>query len=173
VSNLRGSLHMHQSPVRLVIIIALSVFVSEAFVMIIISFLQPSSTLFEVLFDSTFLVVLLSPMFYFSIFRPLVLHTTERKRAERELQRNCDAQTVINSLLRLSLEDIPLEELLRRALDLLLSVPWLAIESRGSIFLVEDEPEVLVMKVQKELEEVLQKLVSVHTHRQPNLQGMV
>ncbi|MEE8163259.1 MAG: hypothetical protein V3T92_04510, partial [Anaerolineae bacterium] len=61
--------------------------------------------------------------------------TTGRKRAERELQRNYDAQTVINSLLRLSLEDIRLEELLRRTLDLLLSVPWLSIESRGSIFL--------------------------------------
>jgi PAS domain S-box-containing protein len=90
----------------------------------------------------------------------VLVHTediTERQRAERELQRNYDAQTVINSLLRLSLKDIPLEELLRRALDLLLSVPWLAIESKGSIFLVEDEPEVLAMKVQKGLEEVLQK----------------
>jgi PAS domain S-box-containing protein len=76
---------------------------------------------------------------------------------EEELQRNHDAQTVINSLLRLSLEDIPLEELLMRTLDLLLSVPWLAVESEGSIFLVEDGPEVLVMKVQKELEEVLQE----------------
>ncbi len=83
--------------------------------------------------------------------------TSERKRAEEELQRNYDAQTVINSLLRLSLEDIPLEELLRRTLDLLFSVPWLAIESRGSIFLVEDDPEVLVMKAQKGLEEVVQK----------------
>ncbi len=90
----------------------------------------------------------------------VLVHTediTERKRAEEELQRSYDAQTVINSLLRLSLEDVPLEELLRRTLDLLLSVPWLAIESKGSIFLVEDEPEILAMKVQKELEEVLQE----------------
>ncbi|NIO69950.1 MAG: PAS domain-containing protein, partial [Anaerolineae bacterium] len=87
----------------------------------------------------------------------IAIDITERVRAEEELQRNHDAQTVINSLLRLSLEDIPLEELLRRTLDLLLSVPWLAVESKGSIFLVEDEPEILVMKVQKELEEVLQK----------------
>jgi len=87
----------------------------------------------------------------------IAIDITERKRAEEELQWNYDAQTVINSLLRLSLEDIPLEELLRRTLDLVLSVPWLAIESKGSIFLVEDEPEILVMKVQKELEEVLQK----------------
>jgi hypothetical protein len=81
---------MHQSPVRLVITIALSVLVSEAFVMIIISFLQPSSVLFEVLFDSTFLVVLLSPMFYFSIFRPLVLHITGRVRAEEALEEHSE-----------------------------------------------------------------------------------
>jgi hypothetical protein len=76
---------------------------------------------------------------------------------EEELRRNYDTQAAINSLLRLSLEDINLNEILRHALHLILSIPWLSFESRGSIFLVEDDPEVLVMKVQSGISEPLLK----------------
>lgn len=69
--------------------------------------------------------------------------------ARENLQRSYDKQKVITALLQLSLEDIPLDELLQRTLDLLNTIDWIALESRGSIFLVEDQPEVLVMKVQK------------------------
>ncbi|MDO8957967.1 MAG: ATP-binding protein [Deltaproteobacteria bacterium] len=73
------------------------------------------------------------------------------KQAEAEIQRNYDTQTMISSILRLSLEDISLEEIMKRALDIILSIPWLAFEKRGCIFLVEDAPEVLVMKAQSNL----------------------
>jgi two-component system sensor kinase len=76
---------------------------------------------------------------------------------EEELRRNYDTQAAINSLLRLSLEDVNLNEILRHALHLILSIPWLSFESRGSIFLVEDDPEVLVMKVQSGISEPLLK----------------
>gem|GEM_PF-6266895 len=78
------------------------------------------------------------------------------KRAEAEIQRNYDTQTMINSILRLSLEDISLEEILRRALDIILAIPWLAFDKRGCIFLVEDPPEVLVMKAQSNLSKEIQ-----------------
>lgn len=81
----------------------------------------------------------------------------ERKRAEEEILRNYDTQTVINSLLRLSLENISLKEILRQSLDLILSIPWLAFESRGSIFIVEEEPHFLIMKAQKGLAEPIQR----------------
>ncbi|MCL5035898.1 MAG: PAS domain S-box protein [Chloroflexi bacterium] len=87
---------------------------------------------------------------------------TERKLAEEKLNRSYDTQRVINSLLRLSQEEVPLEDILGRALDLILSLPWLAFESRGGIFLVEDEPGVLVMKAQRNLNEfLLQKCAGV------------
>jgi len=70
-----------------------------------------------------------------------------------DLRRNYDTQTIINSLLRLSLEDIPLEDLLKRSLDLILSIPWLAFESKGSILLVENDSEALTLKVQSGLAE--------------------
>ncbi len=83
---------------------------------------------------------------------------TERKRAEDEIQRNYDTQAALNVLLHLSLENISLEEILKRALDLVLSIPRLALEVQGGIFLVEDEPDVLVMKVQSNLAEPIQRM---------------
>jgi signal transduction histidine kinase/CheY-like chemotaxis protein len=71
---------------------------------------------------------------------------TVRKQAEDELRRNYDTQAAMNSLLRYSLEDMSLDELLKLALDLILSIPWLAFKKQGSIFLVEDDPHTLVMK---------------------------
>jgi len=82
---------------------------------------------------------------------------TQRQRVEEEIQRNYDYQTTLNTLLSLSLEEIPLEELLKRALDLVLSIPWFAFESKGSVSLVEDEPASLVMKAQHNLGEPIQK----------------
>ena len=71
--------------------------------------------------------------------------------AEEAFEHYYDIGTAVNALLRLSLEDFSLEELLRKALDIILSVSSLSIETKGSIFLVEDEPEVLIQKVQKGL----------------------
>jgi PAS domain S-box-containing protein len=85
------------------------------------------------------------------IFIHFITDITERKNAEEEVRKNYDVQKVINTILRLSLETIPLKDLLDRTLDLILSIPWLAIESKGSIFTVEGEPDVLVMKSQRGL----------------------
>ncbi len=45
---------------------------------------------------------------------------------------------------------------MKRSLDLILSIPWLVFESRGCIFLVENTPEVLVMKAQNGLAKPIQ-----------------
>lgn len=72
-------------------------------------------------------------------------------RAEERARCLADTQAAIASILALALEDIPLDELLARTLDLILSVPWLGIERKGAIFLVEHEPRQLVLKVQRGL----------------------
>jgi len=81
---------------------------------------------------------------------------TERKKAEEERQQSHDTQAVIDKLLSLSLENISLDDMLERAIDHITSIPWLALESKGAIFLVEDEPGVLVMKAQRGLATPLQ-----------------
>lgn len=62
-----------------------------------------------------------------------------------------DTQALIATLLRYSLEPMSLEQLLDKTLDLLFSIPWLKIKAKGSIFLVEDESNVLKLKVQRDL----------------------
>lgn len=82
---------------------------------------------------------------------------TELKQAEKELRRNYDIQNVINVILSFSLEDVPIEEILKRTMDLLLSIPWLSFQSRGCIFTVEKAPDILVMKAQSGLSIPIQK----------------
>jgi PAS domain S-box-containing protein/putative nucleotidyltransferase with HDIG domain len=62
---------------------------------------------------------------------------------------------VINSLLQLSLENAPLNELLERTLDLLTSIPWIGLLSTGAVLLVQDQPGVLVIQASKGFDERL------------------
>lgn len=84
-----------------------------------------------------------------------VRDVTARKHAEKSLQANLRIQTVLNALLELSLQPLTLEEQLTRSLDLLFSVSWVEIESRGAIFLVEGDPQLLVMKAHRGLPDEL------------------
>jgi len=61
------------------------------------------------------------------------------------------AQAVMNSLLRFSLENITLEGFLKCALSVVLSTPPFSITSKGSIYIIEDDPDILVMKAQSKL----------------------
>ncbi|MFA4827724.1 MAG: PAS domain-containing protein [Thermodesulfovibrionales bacterium] len=74
-----------------------------------------------------------------------VLDVTEQKHAEETIKRNLQIQNILNSLLNVSLEGIPLKELLVKALDIILSVPFLPLMPKGGIFVVEDEPDVLIL----------------------------
>ncbi|HXK37320.1 MAG TPA: diguanylate cyclase, partial [Candidatus Paceibacterota bacterium] len=76
---------------------------------------------------------------------------TERKRTEQEAQQQHRMREALGTLLQMSLETVSLEQLLGRALDHLVSIDWLALNATGAIFLVEDDPEVLVMKAQRGL----------------------
>jgi len=71
---------------------------------------------------------------------------TELRRSESRLERNYLVQTAISAVLKNSLEPISLDEQMHRALNLMLAIPGLSPQPRGSIYLVEDEPEVLVLR---------------------------
>ncbi len=73
------------SPARLFLVVAVSVFLIEAMVMIILPRLPVLSETTAALLDSTTLVILLSPILYFFLFRPLLGHINERRAAEAEL----------------------------------------------------------------------------------------
>jgi PAS domain S-box-containing protein len=75
---------------------------------------------------------------------------SERVRAEERIEQGYHIQRVISSVLKISLESVSLEEQLDRVLDLIHTIPHLALESRGYIYLTED-PDTLVLKAPRVL----------------------
>ncbi len=76
---------------------------------------------------------------------------TERVEAQELIERNYHIQRVINELLKVSLSPVPLDEQLDRALDLILSVPYLAPGSKGSIYLAAEGGDELILKTDRGL----------------------
>ncbi|MEN8265149.1 MAG: GAF domain-containing protein [Nitrospirota bacterium] len=74
---------------------------------------------------------------------------------EEQLKRSYWIQETLSSILKLSLDPISLKEQLERALDLILSIPWLSLESKGCIFLVDEDRRSLILTVQNGLSEDL------------------
>jgi PAS domain S-box-containing protein len=80
---------------------------------------------------------------------PEVLESSEENACLRQdLEDNLQVQRALNSILRIALEPISLEEQFRRVLESIIVLRWLAFEARGCIFLAEDEPPRLVMKAE-------------------------
>ena len=73
---------------------------------------------------------------------------SDRKQAEKRIKRGYYFQSTMSAILQISLEPLPIEEQMARILETMLSIPFLSLQSKGSIYLVEDEPDVLVMKAQ-------------------------
>ncbi len=82
---------------------------------------------------------------------------TARRQMEEDLWRSYDTRASLNEILELSLADLPLQSILERSLIHILSIPWFSFESTGAIFLVEDQPDTLVMKAQLGLAESVQE----------------
>lgn len=73
---------------------------------------------------------------------------TERKLAQIELETDLQIQKTLKAILEISLDPMPLEEMLQRVLRMLLDGPLVTLESKGAIFLADEESESLVMKAQ-------------------------
>ena len=73
---------------------------------------------------------------------------SKRKEAETQIELNYYIQKVTNSMLKISLEPVTLEEQFDRILDLILNVPNLSLQSKGAIFLKDPDAEVLSLKAQ-------------------------
>jgi PAS domain S-box-containing protein len=77
---------VYYSPLGLVLIIGLSVFLAEAFIMFLLSLIHPISIQTWAFLDAALLVLILAPILYFFGFRPLISHINERKKAEETTQ---------------------------------------------------------------------------------------
>ncbi|MFH1036137.1 MAG: PAS domain S-box protein [Pseudomonadota bacterium] len=87
---------------------------------------------------------------------------TEARENRAVLERNIDNQRALNCLLNLTLEELTSDDLLAKALDILLGISWLCIEAKGAIFLFDADNGMLVMKVHSGLADpILQKCAQV------------
>jgi len=67
-------------------------------------------------------------------------------------------QSTFNNLLLMALGDLPLDDLLQRFIQLISSMPELNLSDKGAIFLIEDDPDLLVMKGSYNLAEPLHEI---------------
>jgi PAS domain S-box-containing protein len=88
---------------------------------------------------------------------------TEKKRSEEKIMRGYHYQKTISSILQISLETIPFEEQMGQILDNIFAIPFLPLQAKGSIYLVEDEPDVLVLRAQRGLSQtILESCSNIH-----------
>lgn len=69
---------------------------------------------------------------YLAVIRDI----TKRKRAEMDMRESYEIQGILNAMLQHSLTPLPLQQKLADHLATLFSIPWLAVESKGAVFLV-------------------------------------
>ncbi|MBF0183708.1 MAG: GGDEF domain-containing protein [Magnetococcales bacterium] len=84
-----------------------------------------------------------------------------REQEEARLQKSHQSRHAIAKLLESSLEPVPLTRQLEMALHTILSIPWLSIESKGSIFLADENSRTLTLQAQHGLATPL--LTQCHT----------
>jgi PAS domain S-box-containing protein len=109
------------SPLRIFLTVAAAVFIGEAVVMVVLAMQPPMPTPIEVILDPLLLVVLISPVFYYYLFRPLTRHITELSAIEKRLRRNSNMlQTVFDGItdpLMLLDKDLKVKMINRAAVD--------------------------------------------------------
>ena len=79
---------------------------------------------------------------------PIVGEAVYRFSMEAELKDQFDSQKIINSILRLTIDNLSLDEILDRSLDYMLAMPWLSGESSGCILLADGRSGTLRLKAQ-------------------------
>lgn len=87
--------------------------------------------------------------------------TKNLKQTTEELQKNYKTQSVINSLLNLSLQNLDLEQILKEAIDLVLTLDWLSLEGKGSIHLYNPKANQLELHAHRNFDSAQQQACSI------------
>ena len=99
----------------------------------------------QVLFRSTSRELVLRSKENEELLNVVKKQLSERLQMEIELKRNYQIQTLLSSMLQVSLTNKTLNELLDEILDQIINNTWLDMESKGCIYLLDEAQEVLVM----------------------------
>lgn len=77
---------LYQSPVRLLSLLAVSIFFGETCVMLLLHLFPEPYPVTEALLDSAMLLVIVSPTLYFFLFRPFMHHLQRQQQSEEEIR---------------------------------------------------------------------------------------
>ncbi len=81
-----SSRQVYPSPIRVLLLISVTIFSAEIFYMLFLDKLIPFPPLQNALVDATTLVLLVTPALYFLLYRPFIIHIEEHRKAEKALQ---------------------------------------------------------------------------------------
>jgi len=88
----------YNSPFRMVLVLVFTTFMVDLGLMVVLNFSPSFQGWVAPLIDGFFLVVLLIPVLYYAVFRPMVRYITECEKAENELSNlNRKNQLILNS----------------------------------------------------------------------------
>ena len=90
-------------------------------------------------------------------FSAFIRDISERKGSELQIKKDYHSQRVIASVLEISMRSISFKEKLEQSLEQILSTPWLTVQSRGVIFIADNETKKIVMAAQYGLAEEIQE----------------
>ncbi len=105
---------------------------------------------------SQLLILLTLTIIGLFIFRPMVQAIKEKTHALTQLLETEKTAAEISEFL--SQPHLTLQEMLDGFMEILLNISWLDIKKKGGIFLVEDEPDILVLRSSKYLTSQLRTL---------------
>ena len=73
------------SPVNVLVLISISIIIAHLIVMLTGITTHQAQSFWEILFDSFILIILLFPLLFIFVFRPLIIQINQREKAQREL----------------------------------------------------------------------------------------
>ncbi|GEM_PF-2188540 len=90
---------MFRSPLYVIFVTAVSIFIAELAVMLLLSGFPRTPGIARPLMDASLLIMLVSPSLYFFIFRPMIMHNLQHKKNEEDLKRSKEfSESVFNSM---------------------------------------------------------------------------
>ena len=84
-------------------------------------------------------------------FSAIIRDISERIALEERNEKVYQSQIAISNLLQIAIRPLSLPDLLQESLHAILSIPWLSLESRGAIFLLDEVEQQLILTAHQNL----------------------